>query len=108
MASDELRFEHIGISSDGAVIFCAMDNGQTSAMSIESLKNADGYNAEAKPKRVTIIHDGYAAVVQFDNKVKIEFPSDFVRHTCDPSYRWYKDKVRNHRQRSRPKRAALA
>jgi len=97
MESEELRFDHIGTSSDGAVIFCAMDNGQTFAMPIDSLKNADGYDTNAKPKRVTIMHDRYAAVVQFDNKVKIDFPSDFVRHICDPSYAWHKDKIRRQR-----------
>ena len=29
MESDELRFKHVGLSSDGAVIFCEMDNGKT-------------------------------------------------------------------------------
>jgi hypothetical protein len=94
MESEELRFEHMGVSSDGAIIFCAMDNGQTFAMPVGALEKADCYEPKAKPKSVKIIHEGYAAIVHFDNKAKIDFPSDFVRHICDPSYAWHKDKVR--------------
>jgi hypothetical protein len=92
MESEVLRFEHVGLSSDGAVIFCAMDNGQTFAMPVGALAKAERYQSSAKPKTVEIIHDGYAAMVQFNNKVKIDFPSDFVRYICDPSYAWHKDK----------------
>src|SRR2546421_603084 len=38
------------------------------------------------PKAVEAIHDGYAAVVEFNTSVKIDFPSDFVLHVCEPSY----------------------
>lgn len=94
MESDELRFKHIGLSSDGAVIFCEMDNGKTYSMPLASLELAEDWNPKAKPKATGIIHDGYAAFVQFDSGVKIDFPSDFVLHNCDPSYTWYKDKGR--------------
>ena len=92
MESNELRFRHIGLSSDGAVIFCAMDNGKTYAMPLCALDKAEDWNPKAKPKAAGIIHDGYAAFVQFDSKVKIDFPSDFVLHICEPSYTWHKDK----------------
>ena len=36
MASTELRFRHVGLSSDGAVIFCDMDNGKTYAMPLRA------------------------------------------------------------------------
>lgn len=94
MESDELRFKHVGLSTDGAVVFCEMDNDQTYAMPLCALERAEDWNAQAKPRTVKIIHDGYAAVVQFDNHVKIDFPSDFVRHICDPSYTWHKSKAR--------------
>jgi transcriptional regulator with XRE-family HTH domain len=32
--------------------------------------------------------------VEFDTGVKIEFPSDFVLHVCEPTYACYKDKGR--------------
>src|SRR5262249_37984393 len=47
-----------------------------------------------KPKAIDIIHDGYAAVVEFDKGSKIDFPSDFVLHVCEPSYANYKNKGR--------------
>ena len=94
MESDELRFRHVGLSSDGAVIFCAMDNGKTYAMPLGALEQAEDWNPEAKPRAVDIIHDGYAAVVKFDTRVKIDFPSDFVLHVCEPSYAYHKDKAR--------------
>ena len=93
MESDELRFKHIGLSSDGAVIFCEMENGKAYAMPLFVLEQAEDWNRQAKPKAVKIIHDGYA-VVAFDTKVKIDFPSDFVLHVCEPSYTWHKDKAR--------------
>jgi len=94
MESKELRFKHIGLSSDGTVVFCEMDNGKTYAMPMRELERAEDWDAKAKPKVAGIMHDGYAAFVQFDSKVKIDFPSDFVLHTCEPSYTWYKDKGR--------------
>ena len=94
MTSDEARFRHVGISSDGAVVFCEMDNGKTYAMPIVALQQAEDWNPKAKPKAAGIIHDGYAAVVEFDAGVKIDFPSDFVLHVCEPSYAFYKDKGR--------------
>lgn len=36
MESSELRFKHVGLSSDGAVIFCEMDNGKTYAMPVRA------------------------------------------------------------------------
>src|SRR5438874_1098270 len=42
---------------------------------------------------LNIIHDGYAAVAQFDTGVEIDFASDFVLHVCEPSYAYYKDKA---------------
>ena len=94
MESKELRFRHVGLSSDGAVIFCAMDNGKTYAMPLRALEQAEDWNPKAKPRAAGIIHDGYAAFVKFDTGVKIDFPSDRVLHVCEPSYTWYKDKGR--------------
>ena len=94
MESNELRFRHIGLSSDGAVIFCEMDNGKTYAMPLHALEQAEDWNTKAKPTAAGIIHDGYAAFVEFDTGVKIDFPSDFVLHVCEPSYAYYKDKGR--------------
>ncbi len=36
MDFDEIRFRHIGLSTDGAVIFCEMDNGSTYAMPLDA------------------------------------------------------------------------
>jgi transcriptional regulator with XRE-family HTH domain len=94
MASDELRFRHVGLSSDGAVVFCEMDNGSTYVTPLGALDQAEVWNPKAKPKAIRIIHDGYAAVVEFDTGVAIDFPSDFVLHVCEPSYSWYKGKGR--------------
>jgi transcriptional regulator with XRE-family HTH domain len=94
MESNELRFKHVGLSSDGAVIFCEMDNGKTYAMPLIALDRAEDWNPKAKPKAVSIIHDGYAALVEFDKAPPIDFPSDFVRHVCEPSYAYYKSKGR--------------
>src|SRR5712692_7483395 len=94
MESNELRFRHVGFSSDGAVIFSEMDNGTTYAMPLLALEQAEDWNPKAKPKAAGIIHDGYAAFVEFDTRVKIDFPSDFVLHVCEPSYAYYKDKGR--------------
>src|SRR5207245_3068317 len=92
MESSELRFRHVGLSSDSDVIFCALDNGKTYAMPLRALEQAEDWNPKAKPKAAGIIHDGYAAFVKFDTGVEIDFPSDFVLHVCEPS--WYKDKGR--------------
>jgi transcriptional regulator with XRE-family HTH domain len=94
MESNEPRFKHVGLSSDGAVIFCDMDNGKTYAMPLHALEQAEDWNCKAKPQAAEIIHDGYAAVVEFDNGVKIDFASDFVLHVCEPSYAYFKDKGR--------------
>src|SRR5207253_5497040 len=94
MESNEPRFKHVGLSSDGAVIFCDMDNGKTYAMPLRALDRAADWDPKAKPKAAGIIHDGYAAVVEFDTGVAIDFPSDFVLHVCEPAYAWYKDKGR--------------
>lgn len=94
MESNELRFRHIGLSSDAAVIFCEMDNGKTYAMPLGALEQSEDWNPKAKPKSVRIIHDGYAAIVVFAAGVKIDFPSDFVLHVCEPSYAYSKDKGR--------------
>ncbi len=94
MQSNELRFKHVGLSSDGAVIFCEMDNGKTYAMPLHALERAEHWNPKGKPTAANIIHDGYAALVEFDTSVKIDFPSDFVLHVCEPSYAYYKDKGR--------------
>jgi transcriptional regulator with XRE-family HTH domain len=94
MESDEPRFEHIGLSSEGTVVFCELDNGKTYAMPLCALEKAENWDLNAKPKRVRIIHDGYAAVVEFDSKAEIDFPSDFVLHICEPAYAWHKDKAR--------------
>src|SRR5712692_6342959 len=94
MASDELRFSHVGLSSDGAVVFCEMDNGKTYAMPLGALERAEDWDPKAKPTAAAIIDDGYAAFVEFDTGVKIDFPSDFVLHVCEPSYAHYKDKAR--------------
>jgi transcriptional regulator with XRE-family HTH domain len=94
MKSDELQFKRVGLSSDGAVIFCEMDNGRTYSMPILALEQAEDWNPKAKPKAAGIIHDGYAAFVEFDTRVKIDFPSDFVLHFCEPSYAFSKNKAR--------------
>lgn len=94
MESSELRFRHVGLSTDGAMIFCEMDNGKTYAMPLIALEKAEDWNPKAKPKAVSIIHDGYAAIVEFDRDVKIDFASDFVLHVCEPSYAYYKNKGR--------------
>jgi DNA-binding XRE family transcriptional regulator len=94
MESNELRFRHVGLSSDGAVIFCEMDNGKTYAMPVRALEQAEDWTPKAEPRAANIIHDGYAALVEFDTGVQIDFPSDFVLHVCEPSYAYYKDKSR--------------
>src|SRR5438132_789298 len=94
MESDELRFKHVGLSSDGSVIFCEMDNGKTYAMPLVALDRAEDWDPKAKPKSVGIIHDAYAALVKFDTGLKIDFPSDFLLHICEPSYTFHKDKER--------------
>jgi len=95
MESNELRFKHVGLSSDGTVIFCEMDNGKSYAMPLHALEEAENWNPKAKAKAAGIIHDGYAAFVEFDSGVQIDFPSDFVLHVCEPSYAYYKDKGRS-------------
>src|SRR5262245_34025353 len=85
MESDELRFKHIGLSSDGSVVFCEMDNGKTYTMPLNALERAEHWDPNAKPKSANIIHHGYAAFVKFDSGSKIDFPSDFVANVCEPS-----------------------
>jgi transcriptional regulator with XRE-family HTH domain len=75
-------------------MFCEMDNGKAYAMPLRALAQAEDWDAKAKPKAASIIHDGYAAFVQFDTGVTIDFPSDFVLHVCEPSYARFKDKRR--------------
>src|SRR5713101_126762 len=94
MESNELRFKHVGLSSDSSVIFCEMDNGKTYSMPLVALDRAEDWDPKAKPKKVGIIHDGYAAIGEFDTGLKIDFPSDFVLHICEPSYAFHKDKSR--------------
>jgi DNA-binding XRE family transcriptional regulator len=94
MESNELRFRHVGLSSDGAVIFCEMDNGKTYAMPLRALEQAEDWNSKAEPRAANIIHDGYAALVEFNTGVQIDFPADFVLHVCEPTYAYYKDKSR--------------
>jgi transcriptional regulator with XRE-family HTH domain len=94
MESNEARFRHVGLSSDGAVIFCEMDNGKTYAMPLSALEKAEDWNPKAKPKAANIIDDGYAAIVEFDTGTKIDFASDFVLHECEPSYTFHKAKGR--------------
>lgn len=95
MKSDELRFRHIGLSSDGRVIFCEMDNGKTYSMPVTALERAEDWDGNAKPKAAGIIHDARAAFVKFDNGVKIDFPSDFVVGFCEPSHLAYKHNGRS-------------
>lgn len=90
MASDEVGFKHVGLSSDRAVIFCEMNNGKIYAMPVAALDRAENWNPKAKPQAVEITHDGYAAVVEFDRGSKIDFPSDFVLHVCEPAYSYSK------------------
>lgn len=94
MESKELRFRRVGLSSDGAVIFCELENGKTYAMPLAALERAEDWNPRAKPKTLGIIHDGYAALVRFNTGVEIDFPTDFVLHICEPTYAWHKDKLR--------------
>jgi len=83
MVSDDTRFKHIGLSSDGGIVFCELDNGKTYSMPVAALDRAEDWDADARPKTVGILHDGYAAFVKFDNKITIDFPADFVLHICE-------------------------
>jgi transcriptional regulator with XRE-family HTH domain len=94
MASEEPRFKRIGLASDNAVVFCEMDNGKLYAMPLSALERAEEWNPKAKLRSVRIIDDGYAAVVEFDNGVQIDFASDFVLHVCEPAYAYYQGKGR--------------
>jgi transcriptional regulator with XRE-family HTH domain len=94
MKSDEIRFKHIGLSSDGAVIFCELDNGKSYAMPLGALDRAESWDPKAKPKSASIIHDGYAAIVKFNTGTAIDFPADFLLHVCEPTYTWYRGKGR--------------
>jgi transcriptional regulator with XRE-family HTH domain len=76
------------------VIFCDLDNGRTYPMPLCALEQAEDWDPKAKPKRVRIVHDGFAAIVEFDTNRKIDFPADFVLHICEPAYAWHKDKAR--------------
>jgi transcriptional regulator with XRE-family HTH domain len=91
MESSEPKFRHIGLSSDGAVVFCDLDNGNAYALPLCALEKAENWAPQAKPIGVSIIHDGYAAVVEFEGDIRIDFPSDFVLHVCEPSYAYYKN-----------------
>jgi len=71
-----------------------MDNGKTYPMPLIALNRAEDWDPKAKPKAANIIHDGYAALIEFDRGVKIDFASDFVLHVCEPSYAYYKNKGR--------------
>jgi transcriptional regulator with XRE-family HTH domain len=92
--NNEPRFRHVGLSSDGAVIFCELDNGKTYAMPLSALAKAENWDPKATPKAAGIIHDDYAAFVEFKGGLTIDFPSDFVLHVCEPSYAWHKDRSR--------------
>jgi transcriptional regulator with XRE-family HTH domain len=92
MESNDPRFRHVGVSSDGAVIFCTLDNGKTYAMPLGALERAEDWDPSAKPRTAGIMHDGYAAFIKFNSGVTIEFPSDLVLHVCEPSYAFYKTK----------------
>lgn len=94
MDFDDLRFKHVGLSNDGAVIFCELDNGSTYALPLCSLETAEDWDPRATPKHIRIIHHGYAAMIEFNTKVKIDFPVDFVLHICEPAYTWYKSKAK--------------
>jgi transcriptional regulator with XRE-family HTH domain len=94
MESNELRFRHIGLSTDGAVIFCSMDNGRTYELPLSALRRAEDWHSKARPESAGIMHDGYAAFVEFGTGVKVDFPSDFVLHVCEPSYGYHKTKTR--------------
>ncbi len=93
MESDEPRFRHVGLSTDGGVIFCGLDNGKTYAMPICALEKAEDWDPHAKPKRIRVIHDGHAAVVEFGTGAKIDFATDFVLHICEPAYAWHREKA---------------
>jgi transcriptional regulator with XRE-family HTH domain len=94
MVSDEPRFKHVGLSSDSAVIFCELDNGKTYSLPIFALSRAQDWAPEAKASAVEIVHDGCAAVVEFDNGIQIDFPSHLVLQFCEPAYGWHKGKRR--------------
>jgi transcriptional regulator with XRE-family HTH domain len=94
MESNEIRFKHVGLSSDGAVVFCELDNDKTYAMPLRALERAEDWNPNAEPKTAKIIHDGSAALVEFDTGATIDFAADFVLHVCESSYPWYKEKSR--------------
>jgi transcriptional regulator with XRE-family HTH domain len=94
MESEDPKFRHIGLSTDGTVIFCEMDNGKTYSLPTVALSRAEDWEPDAKPVAAKIIHDGYGAVVEFGTGAQIDFPCDFVLHFCEPSYGWYKDKRR--------------
>jgi transcriptional regulator with XRE-family HTH domain len=94
MESNELRFKRVGLSSDATVIFCEMDNGKTYSMPLSALEQTEEWNPQMRPRAIKIIHDGYAALVDFNTGAKIDFPSDFVLHVCEPSYAYHKGKGR--------------
>jgi transcriptional regulator with XRE-family HTH domain len=71
-----------------------MDNGKTYAMPLVALDRAEDWDPKAKPKAAKIIHDGYAAFVEFNTGLKIDFASDFVLNVCEPSYSHYEGKGR--------------
>lgn len=82
MASEQPRFRRVGLSNDGTVVFCELDSGSTYAMPLAALERAEDWDERARPESVSIIHDGYAALVAFDTGLKIDFPSDFVVQVC--------------------------
>lgn len=94
MEFKEVRFRHVGLSSDGAMIFCEMHNGKIYAMPLHVLDQAEDWDPKATPKAIHIIHDGYAAIVEFNTGVKVDFPSDVVLHFCEPRDSFHKDKGR--------------
>jgi transcriptional regulator with XRE-family HTH domain len=94
MESNELRLKRVGLSSDGVVIFCEMDNGKTYSMPLDALEGTENWGPEEKAQAIKIIDDGYAAVVELDSGMDIDFATDFVLHICEPSYPCYKGKDR--------------
>jgi transcriptional regulator with XRE-family HTH domain len=85
MESEDPRFRHVGLSNDGEIVFCELDNGKTYSMPLEALERAEAWDPKAKPKTTGILDDGYAAFVQFSTGTQIDFPSDFVLYVCEPT-----------------------
>ena len=65
MESNEPRFKHVGLSSDGAVIFCEMDNGKTYAFYRYDGAGHGFFYYDRPSYQVQQAMDGWAKVFDF-------------------------------------------